>query len=70
MLITEILDLLFGRKYYANIINVKGTGKYEMTSYIFSNKEDAKRHEERVKTTLSFIFVETISFRSKREYGT
>lgn len=62
----EILAFLFGRKYYANVIATKGTTKQEICSYIFATKEAAQRHRLEIETTLSFRFVETISFRSHR----
>lgn len=62
----EIIAFLFGRKYYANIVATKGTTKQEICSYIFATKKAAERHKSEIETTLSFIFVETISFRSRR----
>ena len=62
----EILAFLFGRKYYANVMATKGTTKQEICSYIFATKEAAQRHRLEIETTLSFRFVETISFRSHR----
>ncbi|MEO5026384.1 hypothetical protein [Bacteroides stercoris] len=49
----EIMAFLFGRKYYANIV---------------ATKEAANRHRLEIETTLSFRFVETVSFRSRRIY--
>lgn len=66
--LTEIIAFIIGRKYYANIIATKGTTKQEICSYIFASKEDAKRHQSEIESTLSFQFVETISFRSRRVY--
>lgn len=64
----EIIAFLFGRKYYANVVATKGTAKQEICSYIFKSKEDAKRHQLEVEDTMSFKFVETVSFRSRRVY--
>lgn len=64
----EVIALLLGRKYYANIVATKGTDKTEICSYIFTSKEDANKHRDALQTTLSFIFIETISFRSRKEY--
>ena len=64
----EIIAFLFGRKYYANIVATKGTDKTELCSYIFSCKEEANNHRDGLQTTLSFIFIETVSFRSRKEY--
>ena len=62
----EIIAFLFGRKYYANIVATKGTTKQEICSYIFATKEAANRHRLEIETTLSFTFVETVTFRSRR----
>lgn len=67
-LFTEILALLLGRKYYANIVATKGTDKQELCSYIFRSKAEANKHKEEIATTLTFHWRETITFRSKKEY--
>ena len=64
----EIIAFLFGRKYYANIVGTKGTDKMEICSYIFCTKEDADRHRDTLMTTMSFSYIETISFRSRKHY--
>lgn len=68
-ILTEILALLFGRKYYANIIHTRGTDKCEVSSFIFRSKEEANSHRNALDSNLSYKFVETISFRSRREYN-
>lgn len=40
-LLQLIAEHLFGYKYYANIVNVKGTAFSEICSYIFETKEEA-----------------------------
>ena len=62
----EILAFLLGRKYYANIITPTGVAKQEICSYIFATKEAAERHRDEIETTLSFRYIETISFRSRK----
>lgn len=62
----EIIAFLFGRKYYANIIVTKGIARQEICSFIFPTREDAIRHRKEIESTLSFRFVETISFRSRK----
>lgn len=62
----EILAFLFGRKYYANIIATKGVAKQEICSYIFATREAADRHRAEIETTLSFRYIETVSFRSRK----
>ena len=64
----EVIAFLFERKYYANIVATKGTDKTEICSYIFTSKEEADKHRDGLETTRSFIFIETISFRSRKEY--
>jgi hypothetical protein len=65
-LLNEILAFLLGRKYYANVISVIGTDKNEICSYIFSTPEEAEAHRRVIGTTVSFNFVTTISFRSRK----
>ena len=62
----EIIAFLFGRKYYANIIATKGVSKFEICSYIFASREAARKHQLDIEATLSFTFVETVSFRSRK----
>lgn len=64
--LTEIIAFILGRKYYANIIATKGVAKQEICSYIFASRQAAQRHRREIETTLSFQFIETISFRSRR----
>lgn len=64
----EIIAFLFGRKYYANIINTRGTAKCEICSFIFQTKEAAAKHRQDIDGTLSYKYLETISFRSRRDY--
>lgn len=65
-ILNEIIATLFGRKYYANIIATKGVAKQEICSYIFTSREDAQRHRRDIDNTLSFRFIETVSFRSRK----
>lgn len=65
-ILNEIISTLFGRKYYANIIETKGVAKQEICSYIFSSREAAQRHRRDIDNTLSFRFIETVSFRSRK----
>lgn len=65
---TNFLARLLGHKYYANVINTRGTDKIEMSSFIFASPEDAQKHKEQLSTTRSFIHIETITFRSFKDY--
>lgn len=64
-LLTMLTRHLFGRKYYANIVVTAGTFDYGISNYIFRTKEEAYRHKKTLETTRSFMYVETISFRSR-----
>lgn len=64
-LLKEIVSFLFGRKYYANIINTKGTNMTELCCFIFSDLEEVERHKMEILSTSSYQFVETVSFRSR-----
>ena len=65
-LITEIMDFVFGRKYYANVVKTNGLTDMQISSFIFANREAANRHRRELDTNLSYNFVETISFRSRK----
>ena len=67
-ILTEILAFILGRKYYANIIHTRGTAKCEVSSFIFLSKDDADAHRESLDDNRSYKFVETVSFRSRRDY--
>lgn len=64
----SIIAFLLGNKYYANIINTRGTDKCEISCFIFRNKQEAEAHRRQVESTMSFLFIETVSFRSRRVY--
>lgn len=64
----EIIAFLLGRKYYANVINTRGTAKCEICSFIFRTKEEAEKHRQTLNGTMSYTYLETISFRSRRDY--
>ena len=62
----NIIATLFGRKYWANIVETRGGGKTEICSSIFATKEAAAEHRKQIASTITFAFVETVSFRSRR----
>lgn len=66
--ISEVINFLFGRKYYANIIHVKGTDRCEISCYIFRTPAQAANHRRIIGTTLSYHYIETVSFRSRNDY--
>lgn len=67
-LLTKIINFIFGKKYYANIINIRGSAKCDITSFIHRSKADADRHKRELESTMSYIYIETISFRSRYNY--
>lgn len=64
----RIIALVFGHKYYVNIINTRGTDRIEMTSFIHHTREDAEAHKRSILTTRLYDFVETVTFRSRNLY--
>lgn len=64
----SIIAHIFGHKYYANIVNTRGTDKCELSSFIHRTREEAERHRREIEETRSFLHVETVSFRSHRQY--
>lgn len=64
-----IVEFLLGKKYYANIINSAGTAKCEISSFIFESLMDAEKHRQEINSTRSYQWVETVSFRSRNEFG-
>lgn len=68
VVLKKIAALLFGHKYYANIINTRGTCKAELCCYIFVSKAEADRHRKDLDFNRSFSFVERVSFRSRVVY--
>jgi len=67
-LIEAILSHLFGRKYYANIVNCIGTFDVMISSTVFVDKESAEKHMESLIGNASYQYIETISFRSRKNY--
>ena len=67
-LLSLIADFLFGAKYYANIVQMRGTSRVDISSYVFSTYEEAMEHRREVEGTASYGYVETISFRSRNYY--
>jgi hypothetical protein len=66
--IQKIIDRLFGHRYYAVIIGVQGSGIYEIASQIHRTKKSAEEHKQRIYGTHTYIYIETISFRSKNDF--
>jgi hypothetical protein len=66
--LAKIIDFIFGRKYYATIMNTRGTERCDINSTIFLTKADAEAHKNRLNGTASYMHIETISFRSHKDY--
>lgn len=67
-LIQQIIALILGNQYWANIINTRGTDRCELCCFIFTTKEDAEQHRRDLGTNATFMYIETVSFRSRRVY--
>lgn len=67
-LLQEVIAFLFGRKYYANIVGTRGTDEREICSFIFRTRQEADKHKFQLQSNRSFMYIETISFRSRHEY--
>ncbi len=67
--LSAIVEFLLGKKYYANIINSAGTVNCEISSFIFESRKDAEKHRQEINSTRSYQWVETVSFRSRNEFG-
>lgn len=63
-----IIEAIFGRRYWANIINTRGTGKCEISCFIFRSRDEARRHQYGLETNRSYMWVETVTFRSRKDY--
>lgn len=68
-IIQKVIAFVLGYKYYANIVNRKGTADLELCCYIFTNKADAMKHKQDLNFNRSFNYVETVSFRSRTVYA-
>lgn len=67
-LIKRILAHILGNKYYANIVNTRGTNRCEISCFIFHTRDEAMKHKFSLDGNRSFLFIETISFRSHKRY--
>lgn len=61
-------ECLLGKRYYACIVNTRGTSKCEMVSYIFDDPGEVERYKQGLLDNRSYQWVETITFRSRKEY--
>ena len=69
-LLHKISSLLFGRVYYAVIIGEAGSGdRYDIASKIHTDQASAEAHRHRIEATRSFIYIETVRFRSRHKYN-
>jgi len=65
-ILKSIWNFLFGYKYYACIINTRGVIRTELSSFIFRTKEEAEAYRRSLETNVTYIWIETVSFRSRR----
>lgn len=66
--ITSIINRVFGHKYYAVIVGLQGAGIYQIASAIHRTKKGAQEHRQRIEATRTFIYIETITFRSHNDF--
>ncbi len=66
--IHRIWERLAGHKYYANIINMRGTLTAELSCHIFATKGEADEHRRRLWGNSSYQWIETVTFRSRTRY--
>lgn len=67
-IIQSIIALILGQKYWANIINTRGTERCELSCFIFTTREDADKHRRDLESNATFLYIETVSFRSRKQY--
>lgn len=65
MNIHKLIQRLFGRKYYVNIIREIGTNEILASSFIFATKSEAYAHRHELLLNRSYRYVETVGFRSR-----
>lgn len=73
-LINQILALILGYRYHAIILRDRGVERYWISSYIYADTPaDLKQMKEKIQEirdeVLAHTYVQTITFRSRREYG-
>lgn len=73
-LIKEILNLLLGYKYRAVILKDRGVERYWICSYVFEDTPAGNARlkdylDELERSVIAHTHYETVSFRSRREYG-
>lgn len=66
MNIHKLIQRIFGLKYYANIVHDRGTNERLLSSFIFPSRERAYAHRHELLLNRSFMYVETVSFRSHK----
>ncbi len=64
----KLYHRIFGYRYYAVIIGTQGAGIYEVASQIHRTKKSAEEHRMRIVNTLTYVYIETIKFRSRNDY--
>ena len=67
-ILQRIIAHILGHKYYAAVVNTRGTKITELACFIFHTKEEAEEYRDSLITNATYMHVETISFRSRKEY--
>jgi hypothetical protein len=65
-LLKEMTRFLFGDVYYAVIIGERGSDRYDLASQIHTTRASAEAHRQRINETRTYIYIETIRFRSRQ----
>lgn len=67
-LLRLITEFILGRKYWANVTYTRGVDEAGLSYHIFSSRQQAREHARSLSTNRSYGFVETVSFRSRKQY--
>ena len=59
---------VMGRRYYAIVVGERGSDRFDLTSHIHRTKAEALAHRHRIEMTRAYLYVETVSFRSRKAY--
>ena len=65
-LFEEITDFVMGKRYYAVIIGERGSNRYYVASEIHSTKASSEAHRRRIEQTRTFVYITTITFRTRK----
>lgn len=64
----NIIELLFGKKYYLCVVHRVGTDIYEVNSTLFKTKAEVNGYKNILKSTRAFEWAETLTIRTRTDY--